>query len=89
MMDALAYVKAARPRGIPAALEISQSGIGAHVWTSFAEAMSAELARRLATGLLHEAISLRGSMNLSSYDRLFPSQDTHSGKGMGTASLLR
>jgi hypothetical protein len=83
MMDALAYVKAARSRGIPAALEISQSGIGAHVWIFFAEAMSAELARRLATGLLHEAISLRGSMNLSSYDRLFPSQDTHSGKGMG------
>ena len=41
------------------------------------------------TGLLHEAISLRGSMNLSSYDRLFPSQDTHSGKGMETSSLLR
>lgn len=37
MLDALAYVKAARYRGIPAALEISQSGRGAHVWISLAK----------------------------------------------------
>ncbi|WSG44304.1 hypothetical protein OHA72_12550 [Dactylosporangium sp. NBC_01737] len=32
MLDALAYTKAARASGVPAALEISQSGRGAHVW---------------------------------------------------------
>lgn len=32
MLDALAYTKAARAGGVPAALEISQSGRGAHVW---------------------------------------------------------
>ncbi|HEX5995713.1 MAG TPA: hypothetical protein VFY84_11275 [Jiangellales bacterium] len=32
MLDALAYVKAARASAVPAALEISQSGRGAHVW---------------------------------------------------------
>ena len=32
MLDALAYVKAARAVGVPAALEISQSGRGAHTW---------------------------------------------------------
>ncbi|MFF2300796.1 DEAD/DEAH box helicase family protein [Arthrobacter sp. NPDC058127] len=83
MLDALAYVKAARFRGIPAALEVSQSGRGAHVWIFFSTAVSASVARRLGTSLIHEAMALRGSMSLASYDRLFPSQDVHSGKGMG------
>ncbi|MHA7271258.1 TOTE conflict system archaeo-eukaryotic primase domain-containing protein [Arthrobacter sp. HLT1-20] len=83
MMDALAYVKAARFRGIPAALEISQSGRGAHVWIFFSAPVTGERARQLGTGLIHEAMGLRGTMKLSSYDRLFPSQDFHSGKGMG------
>lgn len=83
MLDALAYVKAARHHGIPAALEISQSGRGAHVWIFFTSALAASTAREMATGILHEAMGLRGSMSLASYDRLFPSQDTHSGKGVG------
>ncbi|WP_067470514.1 DEAD/DEAH box helicase [Nocardia amamiensis] len=83
MLDALAYVKAARATDIPAALEVSQSGRGAHVWIFFAHATPAASARRIATALLAEAIGLRGRMNLSSYDRLFPSQDTHTGRGVG------
>ncbi|MGH3798973.1 MAG: TOTE conflict system archaeo-eukaryotic primase domain-containing protein [Pseudonocardiaceae bacterium] len=34
--------------------------------------MPAVTARQLGTGLLREAVALRGRMNLSSYDRLFP-----------------
>jgi superfamily II DNA or RNA helicase len=83
MIDALAYMKAARAHGIPAALEVSQSGRGAHVWIFFAQATSAALARRIATCLVGEAIQLRGSMSLASYDRLFPSQDVHIGRGVG------
>jgi superfamily II DNA or RNA helicase len=83
MLDALAYLKAARYRGIPAALEVSQSGRGAHVWIFFAQEVPAESARSLASSLLHEAMGIRGSMSLRSYDRLFPSQDRHTGKGMG------
>ncbi|MGA9361737.1 MAG: hypothetical protein WBW75_28230 [Mycobacterium sp.] len=83
MLDALAYLKAARAYGIPAALEVSQSGRGAHVWIFFTQATSASAARRIATSLLGEAIQLRGSMSLTSYDRLFPSQDVHTGRGMG------
>ena len=83
MLDALAYLKAARSQKIPAVLEVSQSGRGAHVWIFFAQAISAALARRIATCLLGEAIQLRGRMNLTSYDRLFPSQDVHTGRGMG------
>ncbi len=83
MLDALAYIKAARYRNIPAALEVSQSGRGAHVWIFFTQEVPAESARGLASSLLHEAMGIRGSMSLRSYDRLFPSQDRHTGKGMG------
>lgn len=83
MLDALAYLKAARAQNVPAALEVSQSGRGAHVWIFFAQATSASVARQIATSLLAEAFQLRGSMNLNSYDRLFPSQDVHTGRGMG------
>jgi hypothetical protein len=83
MLDALAYMKAARAYQVPAALEVSQSGRGAHVWIFFAQATSAATAHTIATRLLGEAFQLRGSTHLSSYDRLFPSQDVHTGRGMG------
>ena len=83
MLDALAYVKAARAVGVPAALEISQSGRGAHTWIFFTDPIPAATARALATALLREAISLRGDMDLRSYDRLFPSQDVMPDGGMG------
>ena len=44
----------------------------------------AELARRLGTGLLREAMAIRGRMRLASYDRLFPSQDLLPAGGVGT-----
>jgi superfamily II DNA or RNA helicase len=83
MLDALAYLKAARAAGVPAGLEVSRSGVGAHVWVFFASPVPAELARRLGTGLLREAMGLRGQMDLSSYDRLFPSQDVLPVGGVG------
>jgi hypothetical protein len=43
----------------------------------------AELARRLGTGLLREAMAIRGRMRLASYDRLFPSQDLLPAGGVG------
>ncbi|MDQ3764387.1 MAG: hypothetical protein M3460_23315 [Actinomycetota bacterium] len=75
MLDALSCLKAARAVGAPAALEVSRSGTGAHAWLFFTAQVPAVTARQLGTGLLREAIALRGRMNLSSYDRLFPSQD--------------
>jgi len=83
MLDALNYVKAARALGVPAGLEVSRSGTGAHAWVFFTAPVQAELARRLGTGLLREAMALRGQMSLASYDRLFPSQDTLPASGVG------
>jgi superfamily II DNA or RNA helicase len=83
MLDALAYAKAARASAVPAALEISQSGRGAHVWALFTEAIPAGVARGVGTALVHEAMVLRGSMDLRSYDRLFPNQDVLPDGGFG------
>ncbi|HUZ56679.1 MAG TPA: DEAD/DEAH box helicase family protein [Streptosporangiaceae bacterium] len=83
MFDALMYVKAGRALQVPVALEVSRSGIGAHAWVFFTAPVPAETARRLGTGLLREAMALRGRMNLASYDRLFPSQDLLPAGGVG------
>jgi hypothetical protein len=58
MLDALAYVKAARANGVPAALELSQSGRGAHVWVFFTDKVAAAVARAVGTVLVHEAMVL-------------------------------
>lgn len=78
-----AYTKAGRSRGIPAALELSQSGRGAHVWIFFSGAVKAAAARVVGAWLVHEAMLLRGSMDLRSYDRLFPNQDVVPEGGFG------
>ncbi|WP_226358319.1 MULTISPECIES: DEAD/DEAH box helicase [unclassified Pseudonocardia] len=87
MLDALAYLKAARAAGVPAALEVSRSGIGAHVWIFFSGTVPAASARALGMGLLREAIAVRGRIDLRSYDRLFPSQDVLPSSG-GIGNLI-
>jgi hypothetical protein len=69
LLDSLAYLKAARAADIPAALEASRSGVGAHVWIFFSGPVHATIARRLGAALLREAIAMRGELDLSSYDR--------------------
>ena len=83
MFDALMYVKAGRSLQVSVALEVSRSGVGAHAWVFFTAPVPAALARRLGTGLLREAMAIRGRMTLASYDRLFPSQDLLPAGGVG------
>ncbi|MDN5853089.1 MAG: DEAD/DEAH box helicase [Actinomycetia bacterium] len=83
VLDALAYLKAARAEGVAACLEVSNSGLGAHVWIFFTSAVPAGTARAMATGFLREASTIRGDFDLRSYDRLFPSQDVAPSGGIG------
>ncbi len=83
LLDALAYFKAARAYGVTAALEVSRSGAGAHVWVFFTSGVPAAQARQLGTGFLREAMTMAGRLNLASYDRLFPSQDLLPAGGIG------
>jgi superfamily II DNA or RNA helicase len=73
---------------VPAYVEISRSGEGAHVWVFFAQAVPAAQARRLGSALLTRATALRHEVGLDSYDRLFPGQDTLPKGGFGNLIAL-
>jgi hypothetical protein len=83
MLDALAFVGVCAEVGVPAVLERSRSGNGAHVWIFFDRPVAASTARRLGTGLLRETMAVRAEVDLGSYDRLFPSQDFVPQRGFG------
>lgn len=85
--DAAAYVAACREHGVDALTEISRSGEGAHVWIFFTEPVPAVTARALGFRLLREVMQQRPQMELESYDRFFPAQDTLSTKARGKARL--
>lgn len=74
-LDALAYLDACHRVEVPAVLERSRSGSGAHVWMFFDGPVPATTARSLGASLLRRAMTERAELDLSSYDRFFPSQD--------------
>jgi hypothetical protein len=73
---------------LPAALERSRSGKGAHVWFFFGDAVPATLARKLGSSLLTETMERRPDTGFDSYDRLFPNQDTLPRGGFGNLIAL-
>ena len=82
--DAKAVLGACRELAVPAGLERSRSGNGAHLWLFFSDPVPAVLARKLGSLLLTRAMESRPEIGLSSYDRLFPSQDTCLRAALGT-----
>ena len=88
LLDALAFLEVCDGAGVPVCLERSRSGNGAHVWIFLEEPVEAAVARRLGTGLLRETMAVRVEVDLTSYDRLFPSQDFVPQKGFGNLIAL-
>jgi superfamily II DNA or RNA helicase len=86
--DALAFMRSCEELGVPAALEISRSGNGAHVWVFFASRVTARDARRLGTAIISHTCSRTRQLKLESYDRLFPNQDTMPKGGFGNLIAL-
>ncbi len=86
--DASAFMRACDELSVPAALEISRSRQGAHVWIFFASRVSAREARRLGTAIISYTCSRTRQLQLSSYDRLFPNQDTMPKGGFGNLIAL-
>jgi len=73
---------------IPAYIERSRSGNGGHLWIFFEENLPAEQSRKLMFELLREATIISHFEKEPSFDRLFPNQDFHSGKGLGNLIAL-
>jgi len=86
--DAKSYMQSCRELGIPAALEISRSGNGAHAWVFFAEPVSAREARQLGAALISHTCDRTRQLSLASYDRLFPNQDAMPKGGFGNLIAL-
>lgn len=74
--DVQAFARAADSLSIPIYIEISRSGEGAHAWIFFETRVPATNARALGTALISLTCKTQRQLKLSSYDRLFPSQDT-------------
>jgi hypothetical protein len=87
-LDALAYLDACHANGVPAALERSRSGNGGHVWVFFDGPVPASEARAMGAALLRQAMTARAELDLSSYDRFFPSQDFLPRAGFGNLIAL-
>jgi superfamily II DNA or RNA helicase len=86
--DVLAFAATCRQAGLPAAVERSRSGNGAHVWFFFKEPIPAVIARRMGCYLITETMTRHHELSMDSYDRLFPSQDTMPRGGFGNLIAL-
>ena len=86
--DARAFMQSCEELGVPTALEISRSAQGAHAWVFFASRVSARDARRLGTALISHTCARTRQLELTSYDRLFPNQDTMPKGGFGNLIAL-
>jgi len=74
--------------GIPVGVERSRSGSGGHAWVFFSEEIPAVLARKLGSYLITRTMDKRYQMDMKSYDRLFPNQDTLPKGGFGNLIAL-
>ena len=88
MQHVAAFRDACRAVELPVAVERSRSGDGAHAWFFFDAPVSAAAARRMGCHLLTRAMSIHDGLDMSSYDRLFPNQDTMPRGGFGNLIAL-
>ena len=72
---------------IPVYVERSRSGNGTHIWIFFEESIPARIARKMGNILLTKTME-KASLELDSYDRLFPNQDTIPKGGFGNLIAL-
>lgn len=82
------FIYACEKYKLPVYLERSRSGRGGHVWMFFENSYPAYKSRRIMIHILESTGIISPFDKNSNYDRLFPNQDSHSGKGLGNLIAL-
>ncbi|SEP10300.1 Superfamily II DNA or RNA helicase [Niastella yeongjuensis] len=82
------FIDACEKYKLPVYLERSRSGRGGHVWMFFENSYPAFKSRKIMLHILESTGIISPFDKNSNYDRLFPNQDSHSGKGLGNLIAL-
>ena len=82
------FIKICRENKLPVCLEKSRSGNGGHVWLFFEQTYPAYKSRKIFLYLLTNCGIGSIVKKDSNFDRLFPNQNYHSGKGLGNLIAL-
>ncbi|MCK4248835.1 MAG: DEAD/DEAH box helicase [Candidatus Omnitrophica bacterium] len=86
--DSAAFRQTCHQEGVPVYIERSRSGDGAHAWIFFQESIPAATARQMGSFLVTQTMSKHYQLDMKSYDRLFPNQDTMPQAGFGNLIAL-
>ena len=86
--DVSAFRQTCARLDVPVLVERSRPGNGAHVWMFFAAPVPASDARKLGSYLLTLTMSEHHTLDMRSYDRMFPNQDTMPRGGFGNLVAL-
>ena len=86
--DVLAFWSVCEEFNVPISVEKSRSGKGFHIWLFFSEKVKAIMARKLGSLLLSKTMEIRDNLKISSFDRMFPSQDFLPKGGYGNLIVL-
>jgi len=86
--DARAIVSICQDLKLKPLVELSKSGNGIHIWLFFEGLVSASSTRKLGDILVTKAMDIATSIDMSSYDRMFPNQDFVAPDALGNLIAL-